>query len=108
MTSETLTQILLGAILIVGALISAYGIPYLNALIDRIETTKFYDFVWKAVEWANQTIPPEEWARKKVEVVKLCNDYMLNHLKVKFTQEQINVIIEAIVREAKKIASKVD
>lgn len=107
MNSETLTQIILGCILIVSALIGSYGIPYIQTLIDKVETNKLYDFIQKAVDWANQTIPPEEWARKKEEVMSLCMDYMLNHLKINLSQEQVDVIIEAFVREAKRISQKV-
>lgn len=102
MSSEALTQILLGAIFIIGAIVSSYGIPLLKSIMEKIETNKLYEFVLKAVEWANQTIPASEWERKKAEVLAICLDYAKKQIHIEFTEDQINVIIEALVNEVKK------
>lgn len=107
MSPEAITQIILGCILIVGAIVGSYGIPLLKSAFEWIETNKLYKFIKSAVEWANQTIPPEEWKRKKEEVLEQCIDYAKNHIHIDFTDAQIDIIIEALVKEAKDIANKV-
>jgi len=103
MNSEIFTQIVVTLIMIIGAIISSYVIPYLQSKFQASELDKLMDFAKKSVEWANQTIPAEEWERKKKEVMNLVIDYMEDNLKIKLSVKDINVIIEALVNEAKKI-----
>lgn len=103
MNSEIFTQIVVTLIMIIGAIISSYVIPYLQSKFQASELDKLMDFAKKSVEWANQTIPAEEWERKKKEVMNLVIDYMEKNLKIKLSTKDINVIVEALVNEAKKI-----
>lgn len=106
MNSELITQIILGIILIVGAIISGYGVPVLKSLFAWFETKRLYAYMFKAVEWANQTIPKEEWERKRKEVLALCLDFAQKHISIDFTETQIEVIMEALVKQAKMIKDK--
>lgn len=106
MSSAMITQIILGLILIVGAVVSSYGIPLLKSLMIKFETNRLYDFILKAVEWANQTIPAEEWERKKLEVMQKCIDYARSKISIDFTDDEIETIIEAFVIEVKNAKEK--
>lgn len=103
MNSEIFTQIIVTLIMIIGAVVSSYIIPFLSSKFQSNELDKLMDFAKKSVEWANQTIPPDQWERKKNEVMNLVIDYMEKNLKIKLSTRDIDVIIEALVNEAKKI-----
>lgn len=103
MNSEIFTQIIVTLIMIIGAVVSSYVIPYLTSKVQSNELDKLMDFAKKSVEWANQTIPPDQWERKKNEVMNLVIDYMEKNLKIKLSTRDIDVIVEALVNEAKKI-----
>lgn len=103
MNSEIFTQIIVTLIMIIGAVVSSYVIPYLTSKVQSNELDKLMDFAKKSVEWANQTIPPDQWERKKMEVMNLVIDYMEKNLKIKLSTRDIDVIVEALVNEAKKI-----
>lgn len=103
MNSEIFTQIIVTLIMIIGAVVSSYVIPYLTSKVQSNELDKLMDFAKKSVEWANQTIPPDQWERKKKEVMNLVIDYMEKNLKIKLSTRDIDVIVEALVNEAKKI-----
>lgn len=103
MNSDLFVQIIVVLIMFLGMVLSSYVIPFLSSKIQESELTKLTDFAKKCVEWANQTIPVEQWQRKKIEVMALVIEYMHEHLKIKLTEEQIDVIVEALVNEAKKI-----
>lgn len=103
MNSELFVQIILICIMIVGMVVGSYIIPFITSKIQETELNKLMDYAKKAVEWANQTIPPEQWERKKKEVMALVIAYMKEHLKIELTETQIDVIVEALVNEVKKI-----
>lgn len=95
---------------VLGIIITAYVIPfiktvvkpYIVAKIGEIETKRLISFIEDAVEWANQTIPAEEWERKKREVFNKCIGYADKLLNVDLTDEDIDTIIEAFVKKCKK------
>lgn len=103
MTSDLFVQIVVVLIMFLGMVISSYLIPFMSSKTDSSEYAKLVDFAKKCVEWANQTIPVEEWQRKKTEVMALVIDFMKENLKITLSEEQISVIVEALVNEAKKI-----
>ena len=103
MNSEIFTQIIVTLIMIIGAVVSSYVIPYLPSKVQSNELDKMMDFAKKSVEWANQTIPPDQWEKKKKEVMNLVIDYMEKNLKINLSTRDIDVIVEALVNEAKKI-----
>lgn len=103
MNHELFTQIIVVLIMFVGMVLSSYVIPWLSSKTQGTELAKLYEYAKSAVEWANQTIPKEEWERKKTEVMALVINYMTENLKIKLSDKDIDVIIEALVNEAKKI-----
>lgn len=102
MNSNAFVNIALGLILIVGALVSTYVIPFLNAKVGEVELNKLISFAKNCVLWANQTIPEEEYKRKKREVLVKVIDFAKANLNIDITEEQIDTIIEALVIECKK------
>lgn len=101
---------------ILGMIVTAYVIPFLrsklNESIEKINESKrlqrqiemkdLKDFIEDAVEWANQTIPKEEWERRKVEVFNKSLNYMNTHTGLDLTNRDIDTIIEAFVIRCKK------
>lgn len=103
MNSELFVQIVITLIMFVGIVLSSYVIPWLASKTQGTELAKLYEYAKSAVEWANQTIPAEEWQRKKREVMILVMNYMKDNLKISLSEKDIDVIVEALVNEAKKI-----
>lgn len=101
MNNQIFTQLLCGIITIIGALVSAYLIPWLKVKADTTKMADFIGFVEKAVRWANQTIPAEEWERKKAEVTKRVVSYVERHSGLELTDDDIDAIIEAVVNSIK-------
>ena len=97
MNNQIFTQLVCGIITIIGALVSAYLIPWLKVKADTTKMADFIGFVEKAVRWANQTIPAEEWERKKAEVTKRVVSYVERHSGLELTDDDIDAIIEAVV-----------
>lgn len=101
MNGELFTRVIIGIIMIVSALISAYLIPYLKVKVDTTRMADLINFVEKCVKWANQTIPEEEWKRKKEEVTNKVISYAKQTLHIDLTDDEIDAIIEAIVYSVK-------
>lgn len=101
MKSEILVQLMTGVIMVIGALISTYLIPYLKSLTLSKKMENLVDFIFGCVRWANQTIPKEEFTRKKKEVTEVVIDYAKNKLNVDITEQQIDTLIEAAVNSVK-------
>lgn len=101
MNSQLFTQLVVGCILVVGAIVSAYIVPWLKVRIEGTAMADLVSFVEKCVKWANQTIPAEEWERKKQEVTKLVTEYVEKHTGLDLTDSQIDAIIEALVYSVK-------
>lgn len=103
MNSEVFVDITVALITILGVIVSSYVVPYIQSKFHETEMSKLVDFARKSVEWANQTIPVDQWKRKKTEVMNLVIAFMDEHLKINLSEEQLDVIIEALVNEAKKV-----
>lgn len=101
MNNQIFTQLICGIITIIGALISAYLIPWLKVKVDATKMADFISFVENVVRWANQTIPAEEWERKKEEVTQRVVSYVERHSGLELTDDDIDAIIEAVVNSVK-------
>lgn len=101
MNNEIFTQLVIGIMTIAGALVSAYLIPWLRVKVETTKMADFISFVEKMVKWANQTIPAEEWKRKKQEVTNRVIDYVSRHSGIDLTDDDIDAIIEAVVNSVK-------
>lgn len=101
MNEQIFVQIICGIVTVIGALISAYLIPWLKVKVDTTKMADFINFVEKVVRWANQTIPAEEWERKKEEVTARVISYVERHSGLELTEDDIDAIIEAVVNSVK-------
>lgn len=102
MTGDTFTQIVIAIIMICSALISAYVVPFIQAKTDAVEWAKLLDYTRYAVEWANQTIKPEEYLAKKRYVYDKVKAFVDETLHINVDDKQIDTIIEAFVNEVKR------
>lgn len=84
------------------AVITRYLIPLIKEKIGDIKYARLVSFIKASVQWANQTIPPEEWQKKKQEVLNAITDFMQNTVKLNLSEEQLLIIMEAFVIECKK------
>ncbi len=103
MNGQIFTQIALMVISVIGALVSAYVIPYIKSKTNKSDWDKLIEFVKIAVRCANQIYTPEQWEDKKKYVVNQVQAFILTSLKIELTVEQINTIIEGVVNEIKKM-----
>lgn len=99
--SDAYVKIILAILSILSALISVYVIPYLRSKQHYNEFAMLNDFVINAVRAANQLYTPDEWKEKKQYVLNLVNNYLSQNIGLGFTEDQIDAIIEGIVREIK-------
>ena len=105
MTNDLFVKIVLGLISIISALVSAYVIPYLKSKNAYNEFAILNDFVIDMVRAANQLFTKEEWKEKKGYVLHHVNQYLEQHTSLGLTEDQVDAIIEGIVREI-KVADK--
>ena len=101
MNGELFTQIILGILTIVGALVSAYVIPFIKTKITDADMQRLIEFAKIAVRCANQIFTPEQWEQKKEYVLGLVKEFIETNLKITLTDEQINAIIEGLVNIVK-------
>lgn len=101
MNEQIFTQLVIGIITIVSALVSAYLIPWLKVKVETTQMADLIGFVEKCVKWANQTIPEEEWKRKKQEVTNLVEEYVNKHTGLVLTDADLDAIVEAVVYSVK-------
>lgn len=101
MNSQLFTQLVVGIILIIGSIVSAYVVPWLKVKVETTQMADLIGFVEKCVKWANQTIPEEEWKRKKYEVMQKVAKYVEDHTGLVLTEADLDAIIEAVVYSVK-------
>ena len=101
MTSEIVLKALLSVVSIVASLVGIYVIPALKASKHHKEFAMLNDFMVDMVRSANQIYTPQEWKEKKGYVLKLVTDYVNGKTSLGFTEDQIDALIEGIVREVK-------
>lgn len=105
MDGKVFTQIMIGIIMIIGALVSYYVIPWLKTLVTDQQMDQVVYYINLAVKCAEQIYSVEEWMQKKAYVIGVVRAFLEEH-KITVTEEQINVIIEAMVHEVKKEREK--
>ena len=98
---EMITQIVLGIITILGAIVTYYVVPVLKTKVKYQKVALLNSFVEDAVRSANQLYTPEQWKDKKYYVENLIAEYLNYNTGLNFTKAQINAIIEGVVRSVK-------
>lgn len=98
MNTELFMNIALVVISIIGALITAYVIPWIKNNISAKDMEQITFWVRFAVRCADQLFTEEEWEQKKKYVYAYIIE-MAEKCKLKLTEQDINVLIEAAVNE---------
>lgn len=106
MTGELLVQICLGIISIVGAIATAYLVPFIKSKISETQLNQFFEYVKVAVRCAEQIYSVEQWQEKKQYVMDFVIKFMNEKLIIDLSYEQIDTIVEGIVNEVKKMRSE--
>lgn len=96
MNANTFMTIALAIISIIGALITAYVIPWIKTKISAQDMETITFWVRFAVRCADQLFAPEEWQQKKKYVMSYVVD-MARKLKIDLTEQDLNILIEAAV-----------
>lgn len=102
MDSQLLTDIIRLLILILGTIITMYVIPWIKSKFDESQLQNLNTFISWAVRSAEQMFTPEQWAEKKQYVVRIAREWISDNMKITFTDDQLNSIIEGIVNAVKK------
>ena len=97
---EKIFQIILALIPVIGAIISAYAIPYIKAKTANEDLLKYKNWAKIAVECAEMLFAhaPDSGEDKKAYCIKQLTA-ILNANKVIITSEQMEMLIEAAVKE---------
>lgn len=106
MNGEIITRVALIVIAAVFALIGAYVIPLIKTKIGSENMEKLMEFVKTAVRCANQIFTSEQKQEKKEYVVRAVKEFAEKNLNVKFTDEQIDTIIEGVLNGIKSLDKK--
>lgn len=101
MTGEVFTQIMVGVIMILGAIITAFVVPWIRAQMSTEELIQLETYVAFAVRCANQIFTSDQWKMKKTYVMEYVRRITDEKLHISLTEDQIETIIEAVVNEVK-------
>ena len=104
--SENLFNFILTIIPVIGAIITYFVVPFIKSSVNEKQLSQYKEWSKLAVKTAEmlwrETGHGED---KKAYVVSFLND-MFNKNKIVITEEQLEVLIEAAVKEMKEIESK--
>lgn len=104
--NENLFNVILTVIPVIGAIITYFIIPFIKSSVSEKQLAQYKEWAKLAVKTAEmlwkETGHGED---KKSYVVSFLND-MFNKNKVVITEAQMEVLIEACVKEMKEIESK--
>ena len=104
--NEGLFNVLLACIPVLGAIITYFVVPFIEASISEKQLSQYKQWVELAVRCAEMVIKESGRGEdKKTYVVNFLND-MFNKNKVVITEEQMNVLIEAAVKMLKDTENK--
>ena len=104
--NENLFNIILTIIPVIGAIITYFVIPFIKSSVSEKQLAQYKEWAKLAVKTAEmlwrETGHGED---KKAYVISFLND-MFNKNKVVITEQQMEILIEAAVKEMKEIENK--
>ena len=104
--NEKIFQIILTLIPVLGSILTLYVIPFIKEKIGNEKLAKYEEWTKLAVQSAEMMFKAQGMgADKKAYVVKFLNE-KFNKKKVVITKEQIEILIEACVKQMKLEESK--
>lgn len=87
-------------IMVCAAVIARYVIPWLKSRIEQDKMAAIEKMVTQAVLYAQQVLTSKSGAEKKAIVTDLLKE-MLTAKNISITDEQLNILIEAAVKQMK-------
>ena len=103
---EKIFQIILASIPVFGAIITGFIIPFIKEKIDAEKLAKYEYWTSMAVKCAEMIFKEQGMGEAKKEYVVNFLNEMFNKNKVVITSEQIEILVEAAVKELKLIENK--
>lgn len=99
--NEQLFQIILALIPVFGVIITSVVVPYIKEKLGNEKLAKYEYWASMAVECAEMIFKEQGMgANKKEYVVNFLNE-MFNKNKIVITEEQINILVESVVKQMK-------
>lgn len=99
--NETLFQIILGVISILGTILTSIIVPYIKEKIGNEKLAKYEYWASMAVECAEMIFKEQGMGETKKEYVINFLNQMFNKNKVVITEEQIEILVESAVKQMK-------
>ena len=103
---EKIFQIILASIPVFGAIITGFIIPFIKEKIDAEKLAKYEYWTSMAVKCAEMVFKKQGMGEAKKEYVVNFLNEMFNKNKVVITSEQIEILVEAAVKELKLSENK--
>ena len=103
---ERIFQIILALIPILGAIITGFIIPFIKEKIGAEKLAKYEYWTSMAVKCAEMIFKEQGMGEAKKECVVNFLNEMFNKNKVVITSEQIEILVEAAVKELKLSENK--
>lgn len=103
---EKIFQIILASIPVFGAIITGFIIPFIKEKIDAEKLAKYEYWTSMAVKCAEMVFKEQGMGEAKKEYVVNFLNEMFNKNKVVITSEQIEILVEAAVKELKLSENK--
>lgn len=103
---EKIFQIILASIPVFGAIITGFIIPFIKEKIGAEKLAKYEYWTSMAVKCAEMIFKEQGMGEAKKEYVVSFLNEMFNKNKVVITSEQIEILVEAAVKELKLSENK--
>ncbi len=100
---ERLFEVILTLIPVLGAIITYFVVPYIKANIDSVKLSQYKEWATLAVKTAEMLWKESGHGKDKKEYVTDFLNKTFNANGVVITKQQIEILIEAAVKEMKEI-----
>jgi len=101
--NENLFQVILTVIPVLGAIITYFVVPYFQANVESIKLTQYKEWATLAVKTAEMLWKESGHGKDKKEYVTYFLNKTFNSNGIVITKQQIEILIEAAVKEMKEI-----
>ena len=99
--NDILLKVILGLISILGTIVTGVIVPYIKEKLGNEKLVKYKYWASMAVDTAEMIFKEQGMGEAKKEYVVSFLNEIFNKNKVVITEEQLNVLIEAAVKEMK-------
>lgn len=106
--TDSLINLVIAIVGVAIAAITTYVIPFIREKITASKWDMLIYYTTLAVRYANQTIPPDQWMEKKLQVTEYLRDVIDTKLHINVNESDLDKIIEGIVNEVKESKAVID